>query len=649
MRLSTSSPSLRAPASLVATLLALIACAQAQAALLPAQAIYGPDSTILDVDGSAIAPDGTGAVLYRKLIGGQPHLFVSRFQAGAFLPSVQVDAGQPFGASFPAIAAGNNGRLLVVWAEPWATIGQTTHFRLMSSGIDPGGAQFDPAIPIDDLGDGSAAYPSLAMAPNGIAYVAYRVVTNPLTGPGTTLPLRAGDELIDVRVARYNGEGLPWSVLGAINNHPELTMRHPRAENAPSIALGLTGNAVVAWQEPDTSGTARIWLRRIFGTRLGNVLAVTPSEVGGRPITVDADAPSVATETFGGAMIAYRLASGAGSPYGSARVFIDTLPPETDPHGGRLEGAHAVGGATVLGAPSVSNDAQGAYRVSYVGSAVATASTGDLPKDFGSPRPLGSARGTRAPTTISPGGGVTAWATTSTGGAPIVEAREDFSGGGWQLAQLSAPLGGPTSEPMLAGAEGGDAIIAFSQGPAGRQSVMAAVAKAPPGGFIAYAPSSWVRGRSASVSWDSSPEAFGATSYQLLVDGQIRARGLTGQSAKINPQSLGDGVHRVQVIATDGLGQRTMTPITTLKVDANPPQVSVTVIHPHGTVRVRVYDRASGAVSRVTSVDFGDGARVDRRLTTRHRYAHPGRYTILVRSSDRVGNHLLAHISVEVG
>jgi hypothetical protein len=176
---------------------------------------------------------------------------------------------------------------------------------------------------------------------------------------------------------------------------------------------------------------------------------------------------------------------------------------------------------------------------------------------------------------------------------------------------------------------------------------MAAVAKTPPGRFLAYAPSGWVRGRSASVSWDPSPEAFGTTSYELLIDGQIRRRGLSGRSAKLDPRSLGDGVHRVQVIAADNLGQRTMTPIATLKVDANPPQVDVTVIH-HGTVRVRVYDHASGAVSRVTEVDFGDGTRIDRRLTTRHRYAHPGRYTILVRSSDRVGNRLSAHIGVEV-
>ena len=275
---------------------ALIAAVDARAQLAPAVVLDGPSPTILDVDGAAMAPDGSGGVLYRILVAGQPHLFVSRFLNGLWQPAVQVDGGQPFAAGFPAIAAGNGGRLLVVWAEPWATINQITRYELMSSEIDPGASQFGPAVQVDpkDIGDGTAAYPSLAMAPNGQAYVAYRAVTNSLVG-SAIVPPRAGDELIDVRVARYNGQGLNWTSLGNINDHPQLTMRHPTQSNAPAIGVSLAGNAVVAWQEPDASGVARILARRIFGNRVGTaVLDVSATSAEGQPIDAEADAPAIA-------------------------------------------------------------------------------------------------------------------------------------------------------------------------------------------------------------------------------------------------------------------------------------------------------------------------------------------------------------------
>ena len=350
-------------------LAALCAAPGARAALAPATLIDGPSPTILDVDGSAMAPDGSGGILYRKLVGGQPHLFVSRFQGGAWQSPVQVDAGQPFAATFPAIAAGDGGRLLVVWAEPWAVFGQEreTQYELMSAELDPGSQQFGPAEQIDPkgIGDGTAAYPSLTMAPSGAAYVVYRAVTNSLVNSPTIRPLRAGDELISVRVARYNGEGLPWTSLGSINNHPELSMRHPSATNAPVVGVSQAGNAVVVWQEPNAGGTAQIFVRRIFGSRLGNALQVSPESAKGRPITAEADAPALAVSKYGEARIAYRLAGGAGSPYGSAQIFLDGLPSEVDTKGAKLLGAAAVAAALSLGPPSIAIDENGDYRLAY--------------------------------------------------------------------------------------------------------------------------------------------------------------------------------------------------------------------------------------------------------------------------------------------
>jgi hypothetical protein len=636
-------------AALLAPLVLLLASAPAHGELAPAQLIEGPSPTILDVDGAAMAPDGSGGILYRKLVEGKPHLFVGRFLDGVWQPPVPVDAGQPFPATFPAIAAGDGGRLLVVWAEPWATIGHNTQYELMSAELEPGSTNFGPAEQIDPkgIGNGSAAFPSLAMAPDGRAYVAYRVITSSLNGSGI-VPLRPGDEQISVRVARYNGAGLPWTELGTINGHPELTMRHPSASNAPVIGVDLAGNAVVAWQEPEAGGVARIWARRIFGGRMSNPLQVSPESVGGQPISAEADAPAISVSPLGEARIAYRLAGGAGSPYGHPEILLNTLPSEVDTRGAKLLGAEPLAAAGELGAPSVAIDKAGDYRLAYTGSGAVEALSGSDFSSPSAPSALGTATGATL-TTINPaGGGVTVWPTLSSAGLPMVDAREDYTGDAWQQAQLSAPISGPLGTPVLGGSGEGDALIAFAQGPPDQQQVMAAVAKAPPGQFQAIAPVGWVKGSSATISWEPPSEAFGTTTYALVVDGQIRQHGLTGLSTLIDPRGLGDGVHDVQVLATDSLGQQTMTPVAELKVDATPPEVSVRRLGGR-TVRVRVHSRASGVLASATAIAFGDGTKIHGRLSVRHAYARPGRYELMIRSRDRVGNRLDAHIWVQVG
>ena len=256
--------------------------------------------------------------------------------------------------------------------------------------------------------------------------------------------------------------------------------------------------------------------------------------------------------------------------------------------------------------------------------------------------------GERSPSAINPaGGGVTVWPAVGAGGREVVDAREDFAGGAWQLAQLSAPISGPVGVPVLGGSELGDALIAFSQGPPDQQQVMGAVAKAPPGPFIATTPVGWVSASTATVAWEAPTEGFGSTTYAVLVDGRVVVRGITGLSARLSSRGLGNGNHRVQVLATDSDGQETMTPVATLKVDANPPEVSVTKLG-HGRVRVRVFDRASGALAKDTFIAFGDGARVSDRLSVTHSYARAGRYVIVVQSRSRVGRSVDAHLRVQV-
>jgi hypothetical protein len=637
----------------LALLCALFPASRAAGALTPAGVLDGPSPAILDVDGAAMAPDGSGGILYRKLVGGQAHLFVARLSGGMWQPPIEVDAGQPFGASSPAIAAGDDGRLLVVWIEPWAVIEKTTRYQLMSAELSPGANTFAPAIQVDphDIGDGSAAFPSLAMAPNGNAYVVYRVVTQSLSlgTPSSIVPLRPGDELVDVRVAHYNGDGLAWSSLGAIDQFPQLTMRRPSALNAPQIGVSQLGDAVVTWQEPDLSGAARIWARRIFGNTLGNVLAVSQDSAGAQPISADADAPALAVSDYGEAKIAYRIAGGPGSPYGTARIFVNTLPPDTAPSGSKLATSTTVDGGPTLGPPSVAIEPStngGAFRLTYTDAGAVKVVTGADSGGDRAPVALGPVKGDRAPTTIAPGGGgVGAWLSTSSAGLPVVDLRQDLASGAWQLAQLSAPVGGSADEPALAGSGMGDALVAFRQGPPGDAEVLGATAKGPPGEFLVSSPNGWVRPGAARVSWESAGEAFGSTHYAVLVDGQVRLRGLTRQQALVGLRGLGDGLHHIQVLATDSDGQQTMSSAVDLKIDANPPVARV-LREPHGSVRVRISDRASGAVARGTLIDFGDGTRLRGKLRATHVYARPGLYTIVVHCVDRAGNRASIHLLV---
>lgn len=637
-------------------MLLLLAARAADAALTPASVIEGPSSSILDVDGAALAPDGSGGIVYRKLIDNQPHLFVARFLGGAWQTPVEVDTRQPFGASQPAIAAGNGGRLLVVWIEPWAVVNQVTQYELMSAELSPGASNFGPVEEVDpnNVGDGTAAFPAVAMSPNGNAYVVYRVVTDSFSnGFSSIVPLRPGDELMEVRVAHYNGPGLAWSALGAINQFPQLTMRRPGATNAPVIGVSNLGSAVVAWQEPDATGYARVWARRIFGNTLGNVLSVSPASVNGQPVDVDADGLALSVSPLGEAKAAFRLAGGAGSPYGGARILVNTLPPITATNGSQFSGPQVLAAANTFGAPSVSlsgSGGTGAYRLAYTAGATPYSLTGDDYNGNGTPIALGGAQGEEVTPTTSGrnGAGVTIWRATGSAGLPVIDAREDFPDGGWQLAQLSAPLSGPVDPPVLGGAGLGDALIAFRQGPPGQAQVMAAVAKAPPAEFQAEAPVGWIKGSSAKISWEAASEAFGQTTYSVYVDGQLRLRGLKGLSTRLDPRGLGNGVHHVQVLATDSLGQQTMTPPIELKVDAGPPQVQVKRVRGR-LVRVRIVDHAAGALAKDTSISFGDGSRVARGvLSAVHAYARAGIYTVVVHDMDRAGNAGVAHIRVQI-
>ncbi len=633
--------------------------ADAAAVIHPASVIYGPANDLLDVDGAAMAPDGTGGIVYRREVAGAAHVFVNRFLNGRWGSPVQVDGGNPFGATVPAIAAGNGGRLLVVWVQPRnVTARGITLYELMGASLQPGAGGFGAGVLIDPnvgepySGDASAVNPSLAMNPSsGQAYVTYRVITSDCSNlagdpPNSACPPgNSTDKLVEVRVARFRY--LTWSALGAVNRAAQLAMRNPTQSNAPAIGIDLNGNGVVAWQEPGSDGIARIWVRRLFGNVQGNVLEASPETLGGNPVTADADAPAVAVSGYGEARIAYRIAGSPGSAMPATRLFLNSISSALGLKAAQLNGVVALPGGSQAGAgaPSVAIDSRGNFRLAWTQSGTAQELSGD-DEAVGSSLTVGSSTGSFAPTAVNPaGGGITAW-TAAPGGLAAVDVREDYPHGGFQLAQLAGGLPGQIVGLALGGSGQGDALLAWAQGRTGQSEVIGDLVQAPPAPFNVQTPSSWVRGAVAGVSWEATSDAVAGVTYTVYVDGVPRLRELTGLAAQLRSRGLGDGVHGVQVLATDGAAQQTMSSEHSLKIDANPPTVKVSMIDRRRGVRVRIRDGASGVDARAIRVSFGDGQRSGKRATAAHEYRKAGPYTITVRVRDKVGNRATVHIRV---
>jgi hypothetical protein len=654
---------LKVPARVLvgAALASLAVASPARAVVHSDSVVDGPSNEILEVDGAAMAPDGTGGIVYRKAgAGGIPHVYVARFINGQWVPPVQVDTSDPFGASMPAIAAGEGGRLLVVWVQARnVNTNGTTLYSLMSASVQPGSSSFGPAVTVDPNvgepynGDITAVDPSLAMDPaSGQAYVAYRVIANdcePSLGldPPSSL-CDTGGKLVEVRVARY--EYLRWSLLGAVNRAPQIAMRDPTSSNAPSIGIDLDGNGLIAWQEPESpEGAARIWVRRLFGVVQGNVLQASPEAIDGRPVTSDAEAPYVAMSPYGEARIVFRVHGAPGSAVPTTQLYMNSISSEVDLNAARLTGPVRIGGVSeaALGVPSGAVERKGYFRLTWTEGQAVRELGGGLDTS-GQPVSIGSTAGQLAPSTINPaGGGTVAWLA-SVGGLPAVDVREDFAQGAFQLDQFGGPIPGPISGLSLGGSGQGDALLAWMVGSPGRAEVVGDFVQAPPQPFNVFVPKGWVHEQDATISWEPATDAVAGTTYTVYVDGKPRIGGLTGLSAGLGQLNLGNGVHPVQVLAVDASGQETMSDETDVDVDSYPPTVTLKLIDRRHGVRVMVVDHASGVDTSATQISFGDGAHATGTSSASHVYEHAGTYTITALVRDKVGIQATDRLRVRV-
>jgi hypothetical protein len=627
---------------MLAVLVLLAAPALTRAEISPVAPLDGPSADIVDFGGSAMAADGTGGIVYRKRVSGRIHIFAAQYVGGKWQAPQRVDVGETFDSSFPAIAAGVGGRLVVVWANHYSS----TTDGLFSATIDPGSSGFQPPVPVDlNIGQATGTYPSLAMNLSGQALVAYRVITA-VSGPSTP-NIPPGYVLSDIRMARFDGQY--WSSFGVpLERNPAQPVPQPTALNSPQVAIDLTGQGLLAWLEPDDSFVARVYARRIFGTVPGNLLQVSPSTFAAHPLNGPVDELSLDVAGFGEGAVAWRQQPAPGSGFTRPRVFEAEIPSSFDPHGSIFGAAKAVDGPAgadgpleALGPLSMAVDGKGGFDVgfatghqSFDASGSQSAVSAPLRLDAGSEVP-----GDPVLTRADDGALAAAWKVQShgSGAVAVLERRAD---GTPNRSLVAAPHGGAVHQLAVGGSHRGDAIFGFLQGDGPLAQIAAVVVRAPPGEFVTSAPSGWVRSARLPLQWEVPLAGAGSISYSVLLDDQEVAEGISTNAYTLTRSQVPSGVHTVQVQATDSLGQVVDSVPATLRVDRAAPHVRARV---RGrAVSLRVVDGPRGQVSGVrpasVRVSFGDGGSSHGRLRFTHSYAHAGTYTIVLSSSDNAGN-----------
>jgi hypothetical protein len=621
----------------------LLGAAPARAVISPASTIDGPSADIVGFGNAAVSEDGSGGVVYLKRVGGRVHVFAAQFVNDAWQPPQQVDVGQRFDSSWPAIGAGDGGRLVVVWAQPYAANIDRVYF----SALDPGATSFQSPHVVDpNVGLGKYLYPSISMSRGGLALLTYRVVTN--DQPGASLP--QGYVQGDIRLARYDGAW--WSVSPTpLERNVDQPERTPTAENSPRVGIGLDGNGVVAWQEPDDNFYDRIWARRVFAGSTGNVLEVSPTTLPGSaaPLNGDASALGLHVTAYEAAAVAIAQqppTNGAGFKH--ARVFVNQIPDQFDPAAGAFAGARPVDGGAQdgpvgpVGPVSVGSSGDGGFDVSF-GSGSASFDTSGDPASAQTPARLDDGTSPIAGNPIvsraDSGAANFAWVVNEGGAGGVGVLERDPNGTPTQNV-LSADTGGDIHAVDLAGSDIADAVIGFLQGDGTNQTINVATINAPPGAFDVAAPPTWTDARRVPLEWDPAPHGMTPVTYTLLVDDQDVADGLHGTSYSLWPSQAGDGIHTVSVSATDTQQQETDSSTSELLIDRTAPRIS---LRRRGrTLRVAVSDGPRGQVSGVaggsTKVSWGDKRRSSGSRKLTHNYQRDGSFTIKIVALDNAGN-----------
>ena len=603
--------------------------ALAQPSQAPPIVIDGPSAAITGLSGLSIARDGTGGLVYTKLVSGIQHVFVSTLVGGQFGSPVEVDAGLAGGSSQPVIAAGNAGVLLIGFIN-----GGQLYVVDRASTTAPFGAP-------DALAAG-ASNPSLEMTNFGKAYLAFTVAD----GSGH-----------DVRAAYYDNGA--WSLEGAaLNDTPADDAG--TGSGAPAVAAAGDGVAIVAWGE-----SGHVFTRKVWGTSpsvIDEQADVTSVSGCGE---VSAGEPSVAAggDSSYADVVFQETVSCSGVD--QSRVLVNRL------RGSEYDGFVPADGLSTPGAdsgedPDVAMTEYGQGFVTAAGQQTNAVMAMELGNNgaYGPVLQVNSLAAT-APSYPVPGiaglfSTLVAWQQTpgATGPSEIRVRYEPRASTLGPEQVLSSPAEGATNAALglaAGGDAGGDAAVAWVQGSGAGTQIVVDQLYQPPGAATVSKTTSYTRSAQPVLSWTPATGRWGPITYTVTLDGaQI---GQTQGSSLRVPAALRNGSNTWFVTASNPAGLTAGSKVGRIFVDTVPPVVRVTESGPRRAgsneiLRVSYRDPAPASGVATVTIRWGDRTTTHVKLGT-HRIAHvyrrAGRYKITVTVVDRAGNQttVVRHVKIQ--
>jgi hypothetical protein len=606
-------------------LLALAALpAAASAGWFPAAAnplIDGPSPDVDKLGGVDLARDGTGGLVYLKRVDGTSHVFLSRFNGGAFRPPERVDNGILAGASDAVIAAADADRLAIVW-----TAGNFVYGSMVTGNDEQPGPLLGPTPLYAAPGPVSA--PSVDMGINGTAYASY-------TAPG------GGGA--DVHVSRLMDT--TWSAVEPpLDIEPGLAAGTGNQRSRAGVSA--EGNGIVAWGEGN-----KVYARRVTGLIPSSypqelsIPSIGPSP-GGR-----ADSPDIDIEDDGSFVWAvFRQDIGGGSRAIARRMLGSTFDPPVLLDGGP--------GSTN---PRIAMNGRGQGLATFEspgGGASGNVLYNDI---FGPGQPFHSAASVEGsgplPAASEHRENVVAWRVVSPGGGVSLRGRmqpeptKPFD----PEVELSRPdLGAvPAGQYAVTADRLAGFVVAMAQGPPTSRAITVALQDRLPGRPGAIAHSAWQSSRRPKLEWRAGRDLWGPQRFRVVVGGKVV--GETTGTSIVPSQRLSAGRPiSYQVIAIDARGQENASRTRKVRFDNVAPKFKVRILGKRRAGRalrivVNPRDGKGSGVSEVR-VRYGDSKHVvkqRKRFGGRHAY-RKGTFTLRVTVYDIAGNRRTQKVKLHI-
>jgi hypothetical protein len=489
----------------LAAAIAALALPAASSAAVTTQSIDGPSADISRFSDIALAPDGTGAVVYLKKMGGKDHVFVAVRTGGTWKAPTQVDIGSDMGSApcrtdgalRARVAAANGGRVVVTYLSGAGPANFALCSNVKASSAAPFGAE---ALPVN--ANPAAQYQDVGVNA-GVAYVVYT------------------DFNFDIRAERLKPGETDWKAVGATYPNAGGVLDKTATDHSgdsgsnasgPVITVTPQGQAVIAFSSAASGDPQDMIVRRLKNASDTNTPAGTPSDygpaqvadkaaLGGAPATGSvSDMPTISSDGSGAAWVVFREffhytdPAPQDVPRGiAAKLTGDTIgvPVGTD---GLPENAtkSPINGVEF---PSVALDGAGRGLLAFArqnaqpgnGANEVRASTlaGDAWSSVANFDPMPSTAPPAPSSALGGNGdGLIAWRNQISMTKSEIDVRQLTTGTFGSPTVVSNPAFGVASQndaPAAAAAQDGTGAVGFSQGTAGTSRIVVATVTPPPG------------------------------------------------------------------------------------------------------------------------------------------------------------------------